>query len=209
MAISTYAELVTAIQAWLADRTDLAAYAPDFITLGEGIIAYGSEQVTPLRCREMETVLSITTTLGVGTLPTDYLGYRSVTDLASPRRNLSYVSPETSDLYYPERSSGNGDHFTIIGESIYAFPLTSNSVSLIYYKKIPALTALATTNWLLTKHPGIYLRAALLMAAEFIKDRTEMQTQAAFLSSLIKGWNEQSMVAAYSRASLMPRRTIA
>ena len=74
---------------------------------------------------------------------------------------------------------------------------------------MPALTALAATNWLLQKHPGIYLRASLLMAAEFIKDAREMATQATLLSSLIKGMNDQGMLANYAKAGIMPGRTIA
>jgi hypothetical protein len=209
MAIGTYGELVQAIQDWMMDRPDLAAKAADFIAMGEAIIAYGSEQVTPLRCREMETVASLVPALGVCALPSDYLQYRRVVDTGTPRRNLSYVTPDAADLYYPERAAGTAEKFTILGAGLRTFPLTANTVELTYYAKVPALTALATTNWLIAKHPGIYLRASLLMAAEFIKDASEMATQAALLASLIKGMNDQAMLANYAKAGIMPGRSIA
>jgi hypothetical protein len=209
MAIGTYGELVQAIQDWMMDRSDLAAKAPDFIAMGEGIIAYGSEQVTPLRCREMEAVAALVPASGVCALPSDYLQYRRVVDTGTPRRNLGYVTPEAADLYYPGRAAGTAEKFTIVGADLQTFPLTANTVELTYYARVPALTALAATNWLLQKHPGIYLRASLLMAAEFIKDAREMATQATLLSSLIKGMNDQGMLANYAKAGIMPGRSIA
>lgn len=214
MAITTYSELVTAIQNYLMDRTDLATPAPEFITLGEAVIAYGFDSPTmkihPLRCRDMETISTVTLTSGVGTLPTDYLQYRRVVEAAvSPRRELEYITPSGADQQYPSRSSGSGHHFTIIGSSIYTFPLVATSCELTYYARVPALTASATTNWLLTKNPNIYLRASLFHAAEYIKNDAEMQKQAGFLKALIGAMNGTDQMASQAKAGVTFRTRVA
>ena len=71
MSLASYADLQTQVANWLA-RDDLAVYIPDFITLFECTAA------RRLKVRLQETVVSLSTTSGVGTLPSDYLGYRDV-----------------------------------------------------------------------------------------------------------------------------------
>ncbi len=205
MAITTYAELQTAIADNLA-RSDLTAYLPDFVTMAENWLNYGSENVDPLRCRDMEVVTSpnLTPTAGVCTLPTDYLGYIRVTEITGVRRPLNFITPDMAEIYYPSREAGLAGHFTIIGNSLYTFPLASNLIELVYYQALPPLAS-NSTNWLLTKAPGIYLRAALVQAYEFIKDSEQTAVQASLASALIKGMNRQGMVAQYARASLTSR----
>ena len=60
MAITTYAELQTAIANWLA-RDDLTTYLPDFITLFE---AAANRR---LRVRQMETTATLTPSSGSAT----------------------------------------------------------------------------------------------------------------------------------------------
>jgi hypothetical protein len=50
---------------------------------------------------------------------------------------------------------------------------------MIYYKTIPALTDVNTTNWLLTAYPHVYLYASLIQAAPFLgnADRLGMWSQ--------------------------------
>jgi hypothetical protein len=212
MAISTQPELITAIQNYMMDRTDLATPAPEFITLGEAIIAYGFDSPTlkihPLRCRDMEDIETITLTTGVGPLPADYLQYRRVVQTTAPRRDLEYITPTGADQQYPSRSSGSGHHFTIIGANLYTFPLVATSCELTYYAKVPALTSLATTNWLLTKNPGIYLRASLFIAAEYIKDDAEMTKHAGFLKALIGAMNGSDQMANQAKAGVTFRTRV-
>jgi hypothetical protein len=206
MAITTYAELVTAIQSYMLGRSDLATPAPEFITLGEGVINYGfdgnSISVPALRVRDMETTSDLSPTNNVCTLPTDFLEYKRVVELASIRRSLDYISEVGADALYATRASGLSCHFTIVGNSLTALPLSSNDIELTYYAKVPALTASATTNWLLTKHPGIYLRASLFMAADWIKDTTEMVSQGSMLAGLINAFNAADNRAKFGYAGM-------
>ena len=172
MAIANYSDLVTAIGDDLA-RSDLASFVPDFIMQAEQVFNHGSEAIDPLRVRDMETVVSLTPVSNVYTLPSDYLQYRKVTELAGSRRPLDYMEPKATDEHYPLRTSGPSNHFTIIGDSLYTFPLSTNDAELVYYAAVPALTDSAPTNWLITKAPSLYLRMSLMFAASFIKDEAE------------------------------------
>jgi hypothetical protein len=204
MALATYSDLVTAIGDNLA-RSDLASYIPDFIVQSEQVFNHGSESIDPLRVRDMETVDSLSPTNNVYTLPDDYLQYRRVTEEASSRRALDYIDPMGVDQLYPLRTSGYSNHFTIIGNSLYTYPLSTNDVELVYYASIPALTDVATTNWLMTKAPSLYLRMSLMFAADFIKDEAAVAKNAQMAKALIDGMNRSGMLANYARAGLTLR----
>lgn len=204
MAITDYATLVTAIGDNVA-RSDLTSFIPDFIMQAEQVFNHGSESIDPLRVRDMETIDDLSPTANVYTLPTDYLQYRRVTEKSSPRRPLEYIEPTAVDQLYPLRASGFSNHFTVIGGSLYTYPLSSNDVEVVYYAAIPALTDSATTNWLITKAPSLYLRMSLMFAAEFIKDDAEVAKQAQMAKALIDGMNRSGMLANYARAGLTLR----
>jgi hypothetical protein len=204
MAITDYSSLVTAIGDDLA-RSDLTSYIPDFIMQAEQVFNHGSESIDPLRVRDMETIDSLSPTSNVYTLPDDYLQYRRVTEEASPRRPLDHIDPMGVDQLYPLRASGYSNHFTIIGNSLYTYPLSTNDVELVYYATIPALTSVATTNWLITKAPSLYFRMGLMFAASFIKNDGEVAKNAQMAKALIDGMNRSGMMANYARAGLTLR----
>jgi hypothetical protein len=204
MAITDYSSLVTAIGDDLA-RSDLTSYIPDFIMQAEQVFNHGSESIDPLRVRDMETIDSLSPTSNVYTLPDDYLQYRRVTEESSPRRPLDYIDPMGVDQLYPLRASGYSNHFTIIGNSLYTYPLSTNDVELVYYATIPALTSVATTNWLITKAPSLYFRMGLMFAASFIKNDGEIAKNAQMAKALIDGMNRSGMMANYARAGLTLR----
>jgi hypothetical protein len=204
MAITDYSSLVTAIGDDLA-RSDLTSYIPDFIMQAEQVFNHGSESIDPLRVRDMETIDSLSPTSNVYTLPDDYLQYRRVTEEASPRRPLDYIDPMGVDQLYPLRASGYSNHFTVIGNSLYTYPLSTNDVELVYYATIPALTSVATTNWLITKAPSLYFRMTLMFVASFLKLDAEVAKNAQMAKALIDGMNRSGMMANYARAGLTLR----
>lgn len=204
MAISTYAELQQAVSDNLA-RTDLGPFIPDFITMAENRLNYGSESVSPLRCREMETIVSLVPTSGVCALPSDYLGYTRVSENTSYKRTLNYVTLDQAERSYPDGASGLAEKFTIIGTNLYTYPLAQNNINLVYYQAIPALSDTNTTNWLLTKAPGVYLRATLMQAADYTKDDGELTKQAQLAASLVAGLNRSDLMGKYHRAGVWLR----
>lgn len=204
MAITDYDSLITAIGDNLA-RSDLASFAPDFIAQSEQVFNHGSESISPLRVRDMETVTTLSPTANVYTLPSDYLQYRRVAENSATWRDLEYIAPTAVNQQYPLRTSGPSNHFTIIGGSLYTYPLSSNDVEFVYYAAIPALTSSATTNWLITKAPSLYLRMSLMFAYDFIKDEAELTKNAQMAKALIDGMNHSGMMANYARAGLAMR----
>lgn len=195
-----YSELKTALADWSA-RTDLTSYIPSFIEFSTSMFNHGipERSISPLRVREMETTDDLTPASGVCTLPSDYLQYRRVVELASIRRELSYVTPSYSDQQYPDRAGGLACDFTIIGSSLYTFPVSANDIELTYFQAIPALSDVATTNWLLTKQPSLYLHAGLLQLAMFTKDNNLFSRSAAMVASVIDGLNATNEMANYAR----------
>ena len=166
MALTTYAELQTAIANWLG-RSDLTTYLPDFITLFE---ATANRR---LRVRQMEaTNTSMSFSSGSATLPTDYLLYRRFTETADTRSELEYVTPSYLQEAYPTTPTGTPSMFTIEGTTIKVRPTGITTFEFDYYQKISALSG--TVNWLFSAHPDIYLFGSLVEANAF----TEMPENA-------------------------------
>lgn len=203
MTIATYSDLQQAVADHLA-RSDLTAFIPDFISMAEDWLNYGSENVPPLRVKEMESITTLTPVSGAAALPTDFLEWLRVAEATSSKRTLEYITPNEGKRLYPTDTAGLGERFTIIGTSIYTFPLVQNPINLIYYQEIPPL-ATNNTNWLLTKSPGIYLRATLVQAATFIHDDGELTKQAQLASALIAGLNRSDMLGKYRLAGVTMR----
>jgi hypothetical protein len=162
MSIATYADLKGQITAFTA-RTDLAAPADTFIDLAEARFK------RDLRLREMESSAVITLTDGVGSLPADYLEWRTVRVNSAPKATLDYMTPSQLFGAYADYT-GIAGHFTIAGDNITVRPTPSNTITLDYYASFPALADGQTTNNLLTRHPGIYLYGCLLEAASYTQD---------------------------------------
>jgi hypothetical protein len=162
MAITTYAQLQTAIESWL-DRTDLTSTIPDFITMFEAVAN------RRLRVRQMETSTTLTPSSGSATLPTDYLQWRRVTWTGDVRNELLYVHPSYLQALYPDTPSDTPTVFTIEGSTLKVRPTSTTGLEFDYYQKIPDL-ATNSTNWLLTAHPDLYLFGSLVEAQMFTVD---------------------------------------
>ena len=168
MAITTYAELQTAIGDW-AERTDLSSQHTTFISLAESRIKKTFASAG-LRLRESETRSDLTPTSGVCTLPSDYAAMKKVQARTSAPRRLEFKTMDWLDEAYPDGASGDPSFYTILGGSLYMFPLTTSDIRIDYYAHVPALSVSATTNWLLTKYPDVYLFASLIELATYAQD---------------------------------------
>ena len=174
MAISTYAELQTATANWL-DRTDLTARIPEFIELAEANFNRVIRQPDMVTKNDSFSIAGRYTTL-----PTDTLEIvRIVVDL-TPVIVLEYLTPEEiSERRIVMSATGKPYYFTVIGGSsnqleVVPSPDDTYTSSIVYYTRIPALTDSATTNWLLTAHPDIYLFGTLVEAEPYLKNDERM-----------------------------------
>lgn len=156
MAISTYAELQTAIGNWM-DRTDLSSRLPEFIAMFEAALN------RELRVRQQVTTTSLSPSSGTASLPSDYLLWKRVTWQGSTKRELEYVDSSYFQSSYPTSPSDTPRFFTIEGSTLRITPVDDTSLTMAYVQKVPSL-ATTDPNWFLTAHPDAYLFGSLAAA---------------------------------------------
>lgn len=166
MAISTYAELQTAVANWL-DRTDLTARIPEFIALSE------AKMNRQLRLQFMETEIDIIINEEKEALPTGFRSAKRFYLDTNPRVDLQYISPfrlNSTDL--GSNSTNDPVYFTYSGNNFQFRPIPDSGVTgkLLYFKAIDPLDT-TPTNTLLTNSPDIYLYGALAEAGPFLIDQ--------------------------------------
>lgn len=155
MALGTYAELASAIAAWL-NRSDLTAQIPSFIALAE------AEFNRKLRVMDMETRATAAAVDTPITLPDDCLGIKEVSLDGLKLNYLADILAEDQNASGPTRS------YSVLDDAIYLYPApSSGEVAITYYRQIPALTETNSSNWLLTRAPDLYLFACLMQAEFF------------------------------------------
>lgn len=165
MALSTYANLKSAIASW-AHRSDITdSVAADFVTLAE------AEFNRVLRCVQQETRDTLSVTSRYTALPTDFLELRRIEYDGSPVYPLNSLSPFQQTSYRQNQPTGDPVYYSIVGTDIEVVPTqTSATLDILYYAKIPALSDSNTTNWLLTAWPDLYLSECLRQCAIWTKD---------------------------------------
>lgn len=165
MALANYSDLVSAIGDWVA-RTDLATRAPDFIALAEARIN------RELRCREM--LVQATGSISTQTLvvPTGLIEVHRLTLNTETDIPLEYRPIEDSESRVAGITSGVPLWFSVLGSNFRFYPAPDGTYTytLDYYSAVPALTASATTNWLMTKAPDLYLFGALSETEPFLQN---------------------------------------
>jgi hypothetical protein len=200
MAITTYAELQTALANWL-NRSDLTSRIPEFIALAE------ADMNRQLRTQDQITSLSATAATASVTLPTDFLEALYVTlgddDIGGDIRQSDLTG---NKIVYDATSAGPPKNYAIAGSTLY-FSRWSESMTygLIYYAKIPALTDSNTTNWLLTKAPDAYLYGALTHASPYLMDDDRAAMWATAYGNAIDGLNKASERARFGGGPLNRR----
>jgi hypothetical protein len=165
MSITTYTELKTSVGNWL-NRSDLATYIPDFITLGEKRI------YRELRIRAMEASLSGTIASGVIAVPSGYVAMKYAYVSASPIGKLQRKDAEWIYQNYPTRSSDSQPKFFAREADNFIFgpyPDSTYTIKGLYYKRLDALSASNETNWFTTNAPDLLLWASLCESAPFLK----------------------------------------
>lgn len=177
MALSTFAELQASIAGWLIDRDDLTARILDFITLAE------ERANRDLRTRHQVTVATLVPVTGTRAvaLPSGYLESQALTLNSNPKKSLQFLSIPTFTANYISSTNGSPEAFTVVGTNLWLGPTPEDATTLelVYYAAVAALSTTATTNWLLTNYPSVYLYGALLEAAPYLGEdpRTDVWGQ--------------------------------
>jgi hypothetical protein len=180
MALTSYSGLQTAIASWL-ERSDTGSYVADWITLAEARIN------RTLRTERMLRRSSATISDEFSAAPSDFAAPLMMRRKTSPYQRLDFLLPEQMSVERSLLPSGVLKSYALVGTEFWfaPTPTAAEDVELVYYAAIPALSDGNTTNWLLSAHPDVYLRGALLEAALFYEDDEEAaKYEARFRASL-------------------------
>lgn len=158
--ITDYASLQASIGQWLA-RSDMATAAPDLIQMAEVRIGRDLQ-----RMQHRRLMVSVSGTLAAGSaaLPADFVTIRSV-EVPWGAGNL--VLPPL-DSTTQESTSSQPLGYWIDGNTLRVTGGGVSPYTLNYWQRLPSIAA--ATNWLITDSPDLYLYAALLEAAPYMKE---------------------------------------
>ena len=128
-----------------------------------------------LRIRQMEQIDAITIDSETESVPTGFIGVRSLYILLSSNKyRLEYITPHNMFEIKAGSTAGRPRVYTIESDNetetlrFGPAPDTAYTGYLSYYKSFGALSDSNTTNYILNKHPGIYLYGSLYHAANFL-----------------------------------------
>jgi len=165
MALATYSDLKTAV-ADRIDRSDVASYTPDAITIAEARINRWLRQYDLVGATSLNLVSG---TPGYD-LPTDF-------------QTVKYVKVSDGSLSYPIDAvpAASGQEFNVVGFPrywgidqgqlvVYPTPDAAYTAQITYYAKPDVLSDSNTTNWVLTNAPDVLLYASLREIADHIQD---------------------------------------
>lgn len=163
MAISTYAQLKDAVENW-TERDDLGDRIPEFIALAEARF----NRILMVPEREAFTTLTAADTVA---LPADFYGIKAVWLDTDPKAVLEQMSLQELRMHWSGNATGVPRNFAIQeGKTLVLGPAPDSAydIPLLYWTKIPSLSDVNTSNWLLASHPDIYLFGALVEAEQFM-----------------------------------------
>jgi hypothetical protein len=205
VAITTYAELQTAIANWLASDiyTDRI---PEFITLFE------AKANRELRSNMMETRATATVDLEATepefiALPGDFQTMRRVrlSGVTGKPRLLPLSGQQADDYRYgTSNNTGQPVYFTIFGDEMELIPTPDDDyeIEMVYRANIDALSDDNTENWLLTAAPDLYLYGALIEASAYKTDDARISTWVAGYQHALDGLNRLSQDRLYGAGQM-------
>jgi hypothetical protein len=122
---------------------------------------------------------------------------------------LSFMSQTQMDEYRASiaNAPGRPRYFTVFGDELELAPTPDDdyTIEMVYRKNIPALTSVATTNWLLLFAPDLYLYGALLESAPYIKEDGRIQTWALGLQTALDGLNSLGLTSTFNAGPMQMR----
>jgi hypothetical protein len=172
MPINSYAELKTSIAGYL-QRSDLTAMIPQFIALAESDINADLADLP-------ELLVHANATTAAGNPLVDTVNMWALRDAWCNGEPLSIL--QTNWQTTTDTSTGSPEAISIEGAAairIYPTPDAAYSIDVVYVPVIsPSLAggepSDAATNWILQRHPGVYLYGSLLHASAYIEDAAKI-----------------------------------
>lgn len=194
MAITNYTNLVSTVGDWLM-RSDLTAVIPDFIRLAEARFD------RDLRLPDMIERVEGSFSKSIFTLPNDCM---EIVDVSlDDHSKLNQISMDYMDeLRPPGDLNGKPRYYAVLGRKLEVYPTPDTGMKMIlaYYKALDGLSTSNATNWLITRHPDLYLYGTLLQSAPYLKEDERLQTWSAMYDRLMDEANRYDERLRFSQA---------
>ncbi len=182
MALSTYSELIAAVNSWV-NSGDITANIPDFIKLAEARLA------TEFKTQHLIVDTTITVDSESKALPTNYKGAVSAYLDTSPKTRLDYFTPDEFASRWASSEVGKPLGYTVKGQTIYFGPAPDSSYDCILSHYATPDLETDLTNSLLTNYPNLYLWASVVEAKDWLEEDS-MKYEAKYLAALAKTEDE-------------------
>lgn len=163
MALSTYSGLKDSVAKWLwrDGEANTEAAIPDMIRLAE------SRFNRVIRCADMETVdPALEATDGVATLPGAFRQMKSLRTVDAPDYPITYRPIDQMEALL-DTATGGPRYWTRVGSELHLWPRVTTTLRMRYREEITPLSDGNTSNWLLAKHPDVYLNMTLAAGEAF------------------------------------------
>ena len=198
-----YAALQACLLAWLDDNAANINPA-ECIGLAERRLS------RLLNVPEMEATTTLDASVAVIDLPQDFREVRECTLDISPRAPIEPTSLATLRLLYPSSRTGQPQVYAISGSSLLIAPApdAAYTIRLVYKQAIPALSDANPTNWLLIKHPDLYMAASLAMAEFRGWNDARLPMLKAWYDELIEEANEAGRRARHGSGPMRMRASV-
>jgi hypothetical protein len=199
MALNSYSALKSSIADWL-NRDDLTATIPDFISLAEAQL----ERRLPVQKRTQRSTATIDTQFSA--LPSDFVSAKSlVLTSTAPVQPLTFLTEDEMDAKKSVyRTSGKPLFFALVGSQIEVLPPpdTGYTAELTYVATLAKLSDSNASNWILERHPDVYLYGALLQAAPYLRDDERVALWTPLYGQAIEDMILQNERAAFSQGRM-------
>lgn len=197
-AIADFSELVLAVGEHL-NNANLVDVMPRFVAMAE------SKLNRVLRLRDQEVVEVLTPDLnGMVALPDGFLEAKSVATTGTPPIILRAMGADNAARQY---IGGNPVGYLIQGGSMIIAPPSQRDIRLAYYAEIPPLEA-AQSNWLLAKHPDLYLYAVAYEACVYLADPARSSLVGDLVGGAIRAAQRADQLSRVSQSRLRFARAV-
>lgn len=206
MALTNYTQLQASVKAW-SNRTDIDALIPDFIALAE-VRIYAKFRAKLLTSDLSLPYLAAATSVS---FPANFISAQSLYDTASGKTGrVEVVSADrfTELQVDPQLLNTSMTQVLVTGrELIFVTPPTqSGTIKGRYMTKEPALSV-ASTNYILTNYPSLYLFSSMMEVADYLKDDGMLAKYQGRFDAALEEANTQTPYVG-ERAYRSPRMTV-
>ena len=157
----------------------------------------------------METTITGVVTSEILYVPDDMLEVERIVLYPAGREvELEYMPAKNMQKYRGRTAMPFA--FTAINQQIYVAPVpdAAYNYTMYYIARIPALSSIRPTNYLLTSSPDIYLYAALMEASPYLKDDARVALWAQAYTNAVEKLQTQDDRQQHPQGSLVVRSDI-